>query len=369
VANWQPDIPYNELPPPPGVDELETRRVLKAAIGANAALAQLDQAVASISNPTVLINTIPILEAQASSEIENIVTTTDELFRHQIDEAGADPATRETLRYRTALRTGFDLTIQRGLTTATALAVCSTIKARDMRVRALPGTRIANPATGEIIYSPPEGKELIETKLAEWERFIHADDGLDTLIRMAAAHYQFEAIHPFVDGNGRTGRIANVLMLVDAGLLRLPVLYLSRYIIDSKNDYYRLLLAVTTDGAWEEWILYILRGIELTSRYTLRKIAAIRDLQTDFTQRARVVSKRGADSEFQSVLFEQPYCRIAIVMDRCDVSRPTASAWLNALAESGLLQTAKVGRDRLYINREFLQLLVRPEPLGEPDGT
>ena len=161
MANWQPDIPYNELPPPPGVDELETRRVLKAAIGANAALAQLDQAVASISNPTVLINTIPILEAQASSEIENIVTTTDELFRHQIDEAGADPATRETLRYRTALRTGFDLTIQRGLTTATALAVCSTIKARDMRVRALPGTRIANPATGEIIYSPPEGKELI----------------------------------------------------------------------------------------------------------------------------------------------------------------------------------------------------------------
>jgi Fic family protein len=369
MTQWRPDVPYNELPPPPSVDELETRSVLKAAIGANAALAQLDQAVVSITNPTVLINTIPILEAQASSEIENIVTTTDELFRHQADEAGADPATRETLRYRTALRTGFNLTVERGLTTATTLAVCSTIKARDMRVRALPGTRIVNPATGEIIYSPPEGKELIEEKLSDWERFIHADDGLDTLVRMAAAHYQFEAIHPFADGNGRTGRIANVLLLVDAGLLRLPILYLSRYIIDSKNDYYRFLLAVTSEGAWQQWILYILRGIELTSRHTLRKIAAIRQLQSDFTQRARAASKGGSDSEFQSVLFEQPYCRIGTVMDRCDVSRPTAAAWLNALAEHGLLQTVKVGRDRLYINREFLQLLVRPEPLDEPEST
>ncbi|MDZ7885899.1 MAG: Fic family protein [Mycobacterium sp.] len=369
MNSWRPDRPYNELPPPPGVDQLETRPVLKAAIGANAALAQLDEAVVSIPNPTVLINTIPILEAQASSEIENIVTTTDELFRHQTDEAGADPATRETLRYRTALRAGFDLTVQRGLTTATALTVCSTIKARDMRIRALPGTRIGNPATGEITYSPPEGKDLIEQKLDAWEKFIHAGDGLDALVRMAAAHYQFEAIHPFADGNGRTGRIINVLMLVEAGLLRLPVLYLSRYIIDTKNDYYRLLLAVTTDGAWEEWILYILRGIELTSRHTLRKISAIRKLQENFTQRARAVSKGGSDSEFQSVLFEQPYCRISTVMDRCDVSRPTASSWLNALADHGLLQTVKVGRDRLYINREFLQLLVRPEPLTSPSSS
>ena len=306
MNSWRPDRPYNELPPPPGVDQLETRPVLKAAIGANAALAQLDEAVVSIPNPTVLINTIPILEAQASSEIENIVTTTDELFRHQTDEAGADPATRETLRYRTALRAGFDLTVQRGLTTATALTVCSTIKARDMRIRALPGTRIGNPATGEITYSPPEGKDLIEQKLDAWEKFIHAGDGLDALVRMAAAHYPFEAIHPFADGTGRTGRIINVLMLVEAGLLRLPVLYLSRYIIDTKNDYYRLLLAVTTDGAWEEWILYILRGIELTSRHTLRKISAIRKLQENFTQRARAVSKGGSDSEFSPSCLSSP---------------------------------------------------------------
>lgn len=184
---------------------------------------------------------------------------------------------------------------------------------------------------------------------------------------MAAAHYQFEAIHPFSDGNGRTGRILNVLMLVEAGRLRLPVLYLSRYIIDSKNDYYRRLLAVTAKWAWEEWVLYVLTGIERTSRYTLRKIGAIRALQDDFNQRARTVSRGGADAEFQSVLFEQPYCRIATVMARCDVSRPTATSWLNTLAGAGLLQTMKMGRDRLFINREFLQLLVRREPLGEPD--
>jgi len=336
--------------------------VLKAAIGANTALGQLDQAVISIPNPTVLINTLPVLEAQASSEIENVVTTTDELFRHLDDDAGADPATRETLRYRTALRVGFEITEERGLTAGTASAVCSTIKGREMKVRAVPGTRIASPVTGEVIYSPPEGREVIDEKLSEWESFVHADDSLDPLVRMAAAHYQFEAIHPFSDGNGRTGRILNVLMLVDAGLLRLPVLYLSRYIIDTKKDYYRLLLAVTAESAWEEWVLYVLAGIEQTSRYTLRKVTAIRALQDDFSKRARMVSKRGGDSEFQAVLFEQPYCRITTVMERCEVSRPTASSWLSALVDAGMLQTVKIGRDRLFINREFLQLLVRREP-------
>lgn len=365
VSAWRPDVPFNELPPPPAAEVLETRVVLKAAIRANAALAQLDQAVVSIPNPAVLINAIPLLEAQASSEIENIVTTTDALFRHQADEAGADTATRETLRYRTALRAGFDQTVERGLTTATALSVCSTIKGRDMQVRGLPGTRIGNPVTGAVAYSPPEGRDLINQKLGDWERFLHADDGLDSLVRMAAAHYQFEAIHPFDDGNGRTGRILNVLLLVESGLLRLPVLYLSRYIIDTKNDYYRLLLAVTAEAAWEEWVLYMLTGIEVTSRNTLRKIDAIRRLQDDFGRRARAVSRGGADAEFQSILFEQPYCRISTVMDRCGVSRPTAASWLNALAENDMLQTRKVGRDRLFINREFLQLLVRQEPLAE----
>lgn len=362
MTQWRPDTPYNDLPPPPGSNDLETRRVLKAAISANTALGQLDQAVVSIPNPTVLINSLPVLEAQASSEIENVVTTTDELFRHLADDAGADTATRETLRYRTALRVGFEMMADRGLTAGTACAVCSTIKGREMKIRAAAGTRIGNPVTGEVTYSPPEGSEVIAEKLAHWERFIHADDGLDPLIRMAAAHYQFEAIHPFSDGNGRTGRILNMLMLVDAGLLRLPVLYLSRYLIDTKNDYYRLLLAVTAESAWENWILYVLAGIEQTSRYTLRKVTAICALQDDFTKRARAISKGGADSEFQSVLFEQPYCRINTVIERCGVSRPTASSWLSSLAEHGMLQDVKIGREHLFINREFLRLLVRKEP-------
>lgn len=363
--SWIADEPYNELPPPPQMDDLETKRVLKATVAATAALAKLDQAAASMPNPNVLINTIPLLEAQASSEIENIVTTTDELFRHSEDEAAADDAaTRETLRYRTALRRGFSLTEQRGLTASTAMAVCSIIKNREMKVRAVPGTRIANPTTGEIIYSPPEGRDQIAAKLADWERFVHNTPDLDPLVRMAAAHYQFEAIHPFSDGNGRTGRILNVLMLVQAGMLGMPVLYLSRYIIDTKNDYYRLLLAVTRDGAWEDWVLYILRGIETTSLMTLSKIQAIRSLQEDFGERSRAVTKGAAHAVFQSVLFEQPYCRINTVVSRCEVSRPTATAWLNALVEADLLRDVRIGRDRLFINWEFLRLLSRHEPVG-----
>lgn len=357
--SWQPDVPYDALPPPPDVDALETRAVLKAAIGANAALAQLDQASRSMPNPTVLINTIPLLEAHASSEIENIVTTTDELFRHMDDdEAAHDPAVRETLRYRTALNAGFSTVVDRGLTVATAERVCSTIKGRDMTVRAVPGTRIANPATGDIIYSPPQGRELIQTKLSEWERFIHAEDGMDPLVRMAAAHYQFEAIHPFTDGNGRTGRILNVLMLVEAGVVHLPVLYLSRYLIEHKQDYYRLLRGVTASGQWEEWILYVLEGVAQTSMATVQKITDIRLLQIDFARRAREISKGGADAEFLAVLFEQPYSRIATVIERCGVSRPTATRWLAELADAGLVQDLKIGRDRLFVNREFLHLLV-----------
>lgn len=359
TTTWQPDIPYNNLPGPPAVADLETRAVLKAAVSAHTALAQLDQASAAIPNPAVLINAIPVLEAQASSEIENIVTTTDALFRHLEDDADADPATRETLRYRTALRQGFDMTVSRGLTTTTAIAVCSTIKGSDMALRNLPGTRIVHQSTGQITYSPPEGHDLIARLMTDWERFIHADDDMDPLVRLAVSHYQFEAIHPFTDGNGRTGRILNVLMLVDKGMLHQPLLYLSRYFIETKSDYYRLLLAVTAEGAWEEWILYVLEGIRQTSRDAVERISAIRALQEDFAGRARAVSKGGANSEFQSVLFEQPYCRIGTVIQRCGVSRPTATSWLNALSHSGLLVRIKVGRDVLYVNREFLGLLTR----------
>jgi Fic family protein len=230
-----------------------------------------------------------------------------------------------------------------------------------MTVRAVPGTRITNPTTREIVYAPPEGADLIREKLSAWERFVHGEDDLDPLVRMAVAHYQFEAIHPFYDGNGRTGRVINILMLIEAGLLHDPILYLSRAIIARKNDYYRLLLAVTADDAWIEWILYMLEVVRDSAASATRKIGAIRTCHEDIAERARAATPGGRDAEFLAVLFEQPYCRISTVAARCDVSRQTASSWLHALVAAGLLSDVRAGREILFVNHEFLDVLTRPE--------
>lgn len=359
--NWRPDVPFDELPPlpPPEVD-LEPKPVLKATVEARTAVATLTQAGRLLPNPGVLIHAVPLLEAQASSEIENIVTTADELFKHA-ETGGGDHATKEALRYRSALFAGLNALRSGPLTADTAQRICSTLHGRDMPIRAVPGTRIANPTTGEVIYAPPEGQDLVREKLSAWERFVHAQDDLDPLVRMALAHYQFEAIHPFHDGNGRTGRVLNILMLIEAGLLDQPVLYLSRAIIASKNDYYRLLRAVTAEGAWTDWVLYMLEMVRQSAESTCRKIDAIRDCQMDIAERARAATPGGRDARFLDVLFEQPYCRIGTVVERCDVSRQTASSWLHALAAAGLLEDVKVGRERLFVNHEFLDVLTRSE--------
>ncbi|AYY12564.1 Fic family protein [Actinobacteria bacterium YIM 96077] len=358
---WNPELPFNELPPlpPPGFD-LEPRSVLKAAIEARTTLATLAQAGQLLPNPNVLVHAVPLLEAQASSEIENIITTADELFKH-VDSGGGDHATKEALRYRSALFAGVEAIQERPLSARTATMICSRLQGRDMDVRVTPGTRIANPATHEIVYAPPEGAEVIREKLADWERFVHRHDDLDPLVRMAVAHYQFEAIHPFHDGNGRTGRVINILMLIEAGLLNDPILYLSRSIIVRKNDYYRLLRAVTADGAWIEWIHYMLDVVRESAASTSRKIGSIRTCQEDIGERARAATPGGRDARFLAVLFEQPYCRIGTVVDRCDVSRQTASTWLHALVRAGLLQEVKIGRDLLFVNHEFLDVLTRAE--------
>jgi Fic family protein len=358
---WNPEIPFNELPPlPPKGLDLEPKTVLKAAIEARSALATLNQGRHLLPNPNVLINAVPILEAQASSEIENIVTTADELFKHA-DSGGGDHATKEALRYRAALFAGVDAIRKRPLTARTAVEVCTRLHDREMRVRAVPGTRIANPSTKEIVYAPPEGADVITKKLSEWEQFIHEQDGLDPLVRMALAHYQFEAIHPFHDGNGRTGRVINILMLMEAELLDEPVLYLSRSIIARKNEYYRLLRAVTADGAWIEWIHYMLDVVIDSATSATRKIEAIRDCQVELADKARAATTGGRDAQFLDVLFEQPYSRISTVVERCDVSRQTASAWLHALSDAGLLEEVKVGRERLFVNYPFLRVLTRAE--------
>jgi len=367
--SWLPVEPYNGLPTLPPSRDVESKVVLKAAIEARASLAALDQAARRMTNPTVLINSLPLLEAQASSEIENIVTTADDLFKFAQDESGAtNPATKETLSYRKALFAGIALIRARPLSANTAAEVCSIVKNRQMDVRKLPGTYIGNPTTHAAIYTPPAGETVIRDKLSNWERFLHETHGMDPLVVMALAHYQFEAIHPFEDGNGRTGRILNVLMLVGIGLISEPILYLSRYIIERKDKYYRLLLEVTRDENWEEWILFVLEGIRATALSTITKIDQIQILQDEMLAEIRAVTS-SANADLLAVLFEQPYCRISNVVERCGVSRPTATNWLNALVRGGALLDMRAGRERIFINTKFFALLMRPESAPELEPT
>jgi Fic family protein len=361
AKNWHPEQPYNDLPLlPPPVEIVETRAVLKQCIAARAALGELKQAAELIPNQAMLINTLPLLEARASSEIENIVTTTDELFRHvNRDDASADPATKEALRYRRALAEGFKALKGHPLTTRTAEQICSLIKGVDMSVRRVPGTKLENNATGEIIYTPPEDEGRLRDILANWERFLHNETDIDPLIRMAIGHYQFEAIHPFTDGNGRTGRVINSLFLIEEDLLTLPILYLSRYIIQNKPDYYRLLMAVTKSQSWEDWILYILKGVEETAIWTIAKIAAIRELQQDTAVFVRHRLPKIYSHEFVSLIFEQPYCRIANVVEADIAQRQTASVYLKQLVDIGVLSEVETGKERLFIHPKLMRLLTR----------
>lgn len=355
---WRPETPYNELPLlPPGLD-LETKAVLKSCIEARAALAELKQAAELIPNQGVLINTLPLLEAQASSEIENIVTTTDQLFQFREDDDNADAATKEALRYSRSLLEGFRSLLQRPLTTRTAEEICTQIKGIQMQIRRVPGTALAR-QTGEIIYTPPVGEDLLRSLLANWERFLHEATELDPLIRMAVAHYQFEAIHPFTDGNGRTGRVLNSLFFISQDLLTLPILYLSRYIIQHKSDYYRLLLDVTRNSAWEDWVLFMLKGVQETSNWTVAKIAAIRKLQGETVDHVRKAAPKIYSHELVNLIFEMPYCRIQNLTQREIAVRQTASRYLKELVKIGILKERAVGREKLFIHPKLMALLTR----------
>ncbi len=359
APSWQPDRPYNELPPLPPTQELETRAVLKQCITARAALAELKQAAGLIPNKSILISLLPLLEARASSEIENIVTTTDELFRHVGNEAQANPATKEALRYSRALFDGFQALKQSPLNTRTAEQVCTTIKGVEMSVRRTPGTKLQNEGTGKIIYTPPEGEAVLREQLANWERYLHNETELDPLIRMAVGHYQFEAIHPFTDGNGRTGRILNSLFLIEEGLLGLPILYLSRYIIQNKADYYRLLLQVTREQDWEPWLLYVIKGVEKTTSWTTAKIAAIRALFDHTSEHLRTQAPKLYSYELVSLLFELPYCRISSLTETGIAKRQTASLYLKQLVEIGVLAEVEAGKEKLFVHPKLMRMLTQ----------
>jgi Fic family protein len=370
---FRPDVAFNELPELPPTVELETPAVLRACIGARAALAELNAVTDLIPNPTILINTIPILEARASSEIENIVTTADRLFRFASDDsAAADAPTKEALRYRTALRRGTALLAVRPVSTNLAIDVCTILRGIVTGVRRIPGTALRNQATGDIVYTPPEGESRLRQLLSNWEAFLHDQEQLDPLVRMAAGHYQFEAIHPFEDGNGRTGRILNLLFLVEQGLLRQPILYMSGAIIRAKADYYRLLRQVTTDDAWEPWLLYMLNVVEETSRWTTAKVRAMRELLHAAAAFVRANAPKIYSRELVELTFEQPYCRIANVVDAGIAKRQTASEYLAKLADIGVLAPMQAGREKLFIHRALLDLLAsdahQASPYGAPAG-
>lgn len=358
---WQPDKPYNDLPGLPPKQDLESKDILKQCIKSRSSLAKLDQACKLIPNQTILVNTLLLLEAKDSSEIENIVTTTDELFRYIQAENQADPATKEAIRYRAALLTGLDEISRRPLNFNTANIICSRLKDVEMDVRRVPGTALANQRTKEIIYTPPEGEQLLRELLSNWENYLHNEREIDPLVQMAVLHYQFEAIHPYTDGNGRTGRVLNVLFLVQKQLLSSPVLYLSRYIISNKDEYYDLLLEVTRTQAWAHWIQYILKAVEETAEWTVEKIQAITNLMNAATEFVHVELPKIYSHELVQVIFEQPYCRIGNLVDKGIAKRQTASVYLKKLAEIGVLREQQAGREKIFINPKLMQLLDRPD--------
>ena len=353
-------LPYDDLPALPPPIDVESKVVLKKCLAATRALAELKGAGELIPDQSILINAIPLQEARASSEIENIVTTQDELFRATLDESAVkDPATKEVLRYRTALRRGFESLRDNTLSLDMILDVCRVLRDEEkleFRSESEPVV-LKNRTTGKISYTPPNGGSSLIRKLQNLEAFLLETDGFDPLIRMAVGHYQFEAIHPFIDGNGRTGRILNLLYLLHARLLDIPVLYLSRFIIQHKPDYYRLLRGVTEKGDWEAWLLYMLRGIEETALWTSIQIHAIRSLHDETVERCRTKIPKIYSRELIDLIFRQPYCKITFAVDAGIAKRQAASTYLQELERIGVLTGEKVGREMVYKHPALLEVL------------
>jgi Fic family protein len=337
----------------------ETGPILKRLAAASRQLAELKGVAASIPHQGILINTLGLQEAKDSSEIENIVTTHDELFQGEgLGDGEHGPAAKEVLRYRQALWVGFEAVKQTGLLTNNhILEIQAELERNNAGFRRLPGTALRNNA-GEAVYTPPQDYDTIVSLMRDLERFINDSElfDADPLIKMALIHHQFESIHPFYDGNGRTGRLINVLYLVKEHLLDIPVLYLSRHIVRTKADYYRLLQAVRDDDAWEEWVLYMLTAVEQTAREAIVTINAIRELLLDTKHRIRA-QYRFYSQDLINNLFSHPYTKIQFVEDDLKVSRLTATKYLEALVEGGFLKKRRVGRSNYYINEPLYEIL------------
>lgn len=351
---------------PPDTD-LNTPEILKKAIDANRYLAELKGICNSIPNQDILINTLSLQEAKDSSEIENIITTHDALFRADLFETYvADASTKEVQDYARALRIGFELISEhKTLTIRHILKIQEIIESNNAGFRRLPGTELKNPSTNETVFIPPQSEEEIKFGMRNLELFINDDNvsSLDPLIKMAIIHHQFESIHPFYDGNGRTGRIINILYLVHQNLLDIPVLYLSRYIIKTKGTYYQLLQKVRMEKDWHSWVLYMLEGVIQTSRQTLEMVLEIRDLMMTYKHQIRKEFKFYSQ-DLINHLFRHPYTKIKHFQKDLKISRLTATKYLEELTKGGYLQKMRVGNSNFYINSPLYQLLANPPQMN-----
>ncbi|GMR18407.1 MAG: Fic family protein [Gammaproteobacteria bacterium] len=346
---------YTLLSFPPKVS-LETEPVLRALVQAHRYLAELKGVARTIPNERLLISTLSLQEAQSSSEIENIITTQDALYKYQIQPQRADPVSKEVAHYVEGLDIGFRQVRQDGqLTLKTILAVQAALEGNDAGFRKTPGTVLKNEQTGEEVYVPPS-PEQVPALMSALERFIHGNSELDPLVRMVLIHHQFESIHPFYDGNGRAGRIINILYLVKENLLDTPILYLSRFISQTKSTYYQALQEVRDNNDWELWLLYMIQGIALTAQHTTRLVENIHTLLQEHKQRIRSDYKFYSQDLINNI-FRHPYTKVAFLEQDLGVSRATATRYLDALALDGILQKHKLGRENYYINHALVNLL------------
>lgn len=343
---------------PPNV-ELETKAVLKQLARANRALAELKGYADTIPNKHILINAVMIKEAKDSSAIENIITTHDDLYKAMSDASGASPAAKEVVSYRTALWQGYELVKARKMVTTNMIVeIQSAIEKNRAGIRKLPGTVLRNERTGETVYTPPGQETEIIELLSNLEQYINDDDhDIDPLIKLAVIHYQFESIHPFYDGNGRTGRIINVLYLVLKELLDSPILYLSSYIIKNKSAYYRLLQQIRTHDQWEEWIVYILTGIEETAEETLRLVKRINAEVETMSEEIKEKLPKLYSKELIELLFYEFYTKTIYIENGLSVTRKTAVNYLSALEKEGFLSSEKIGKERVYQNKRLYDLV------------
>lgn len=351
-------IPYNDLPPLPPSTEVETKKVLRRAISASRALAQLNGTLLSLPNPHLFLDTIYLQEAKASSEVENIVTTNDDLYLSLVaDRKVENPATKEVLCYKEALWLGLEQLITKPfITTNLCISIVQCIKQNSASIRVTPGTTLSSPQ-GEVIYTPPSGDAVIREKLANLEKFINEDDSTDPLLKMALMHYQFEAIHPFADGNGRTGRILLLLYLKLSGLLEIPAIYLSDYIIKNKLEYYRALRGVTENDDWETFILYMLDMVEVTAGKGLKQLEMITKAMDDTAQAIKAKLPKIYSKDLLEILFRLPYTKRQHLIAEKIGSPKTVGNYLISLEENGFLQSVKVGKEKLYLNQRLLDIL------------